>query len=284
MPVEGILSGMERTGPGLRRRYIGKTLRALRLDCGLSSTAVAKQLGISQPHLSRIEGGRCAIDPRHVVRLLSIYGDDDPANNRLVALCTAAEAAGWWEQFDDIINDHFATFASLEADASEALAYESEFVPGLFQTAAYVRALRLASRPDATEAHLTRSVELRMTRQRHMPGAIHAVVNEAVVRRRVGTPEAMREQIVTLRDRAEAGALQVLPFECGPHPAMNGAFTILRFADAVDMDLVYIDTERGGMYVEKAQDIERYEIIFTRLREMALSTNESAALLDTLWR
>lgn len=270
------------TGPGARRRYLGKLLRNLRGT--RSATEVAKQAMISQPTLSRIEAGKHSILSRHVAKLLEIYAVDERRADQIMRLAEQANQRGWWESFSDIIHDSFETYASLEADAAEIHTFELQFVPGLLQTAEYVRALRIAAHPEATEEQLCRSVELRMERQSHVRASLLAIVDEAVLRRLPGGPEVVRGQLRRMLTHAERGELQVLPFAACVHPAMTGAFTLLRFDDTPEMDLVYVDTERGGMYFERPADLIRYGDIFARLRDLSLSPEESAAMLASLSR
>ena len=270
------------TGPGARRRYLGKLLKNLRGQ--RTVVDVAKATRTSQPTISRIESGRGTILPRHVAKLLEVYEVDERRADQIMRIAEQANERGWWESFSDIIHDSFETFAALEGDAAEIRIYESQFVPGLMQTEGYVRAIRLASHPGATEERLRRSVELRLERQRHVHAQIVAVVDETVLRRLPGEPEVVRGQLARMMERAESGDLQVLPLAVRVHPAMNGAFTLLRFDDTPEMDLVYIDTERGGMYFERPADLIRYGDIFARLRELALSPEASLALMASLSR
>jgi len=268
------------TGPAARRRVLGKQLRALR---GTRSAAeAAKQARISQPTLSRIEGGRGALMPRNVASLLAAYGVEGPQAEQLMSLAASAEERGWWDAYSDVIAQSFEMYASLEADAAEIQTYEAEFVPGLMQTADVVRALRLASHPKSTPEELDRSVALRMERQRQLRAQVSAVVNEAVVCRPIGSEPVWKEQLDRLRAEAAAGRLRILPFAAGAHPGMGGAFSMLRFDDTEEMDLVYAGTERGSMYFEKPADLLRYAEVFHRLHELALSPEESAERLATL--
>jgi len=271
-------------GPGALRRYLGKELRKLREASGMKTADVVKRAHMSQPTLSGIEGGRRAILPRHVYRLLELYGVEGHDNERLMTVAEQATQPGWWESFADLIPDWFEIYVSLEADATEIWSYESEFVPGWFQTEDYIRALRLAAHPDSAADQLQRSVELRVARQEQMQYEhLSVVLNEAVVRRQVGGRDVMRSQMQRLLAELERGVdLRVLPFDTGAHAAMNGAFIMLRFSDTAEMDLVYVQNERGGTYLERPADLLRHGDIFARTRQAALTTGETAALLSTL--
>ncbi len=273
------------TGPGVRRRYLGKTLRKLREHRNLTAAVVAKRLGISQPSLTRIENGRNAIRTRHVYKLCEIYEVTGTEADRLIRLAEESSRRGWWESYSDVIHDWFEIYASLESDADQILLYESEFVPGIFQTPGYVRAIYYAAHPEASEAAGHRMVDLRQARQHRLTDrTITALVNEGAVRRVVGGADVMRDQLRYLATVIEKGDadIRIVPFSAGAHAAMNGPFYLLKFPDVDEIDLVHVENERGGMYLERPEDLERYTDIFTRTRALALSPADSAALLGKL--
>lgn len=82
----------------------------------------------------------------------------------------------------------------------------------------------------------------------------------------------------------ELGALQgvtvqVLPFTAGAHPAMEGPFSILGFPEPVDPDVVYLENQAGSVYLEDADEIDRYAQVITHLIARALSPDDSASLI-----
>jgi hypothetical protein len=95
---------------------------------------------------------------------------------------------------------------------------------------------------------------------REDPPRLWAVVDEAALRRPVGSAEVMRAQLERLIDAARLPnvTLQVLPFGVGAHPAMAGAFSILRFADVDLPDVVYLEHLTGAIYLDKRDDVREY--------------------------
>jgi hypothetical protein len=160
-----------------------------------------------------------------------------------------------------------------------------EFVPGLFQTPGYIRAVYLAAHPEASEAAAHRAVDLRQARQQRLQDRnITALIKEAAVRRVVGSKDAMRTQLEYLTNviQREQATIQIVPFSAGAHAAMNGSFYLLKFPDGDDIDLVHVENERGGMYFERPDDLVRYTDVFTRTQQVALSPSDSAALLGSI--
>lgn len=163
-----------------------------------------------------------------------------------------------------------------------------ELVPGLLQTPEYVHAVAAAAQLDATDADIRRSVDLRLARQRRLatdhPPRLHSVLNEAVLMRPVGGPQAMAAQLRHLIDMTEQDniTVQVLAFSAGEHVAMTGAFTMLRFPDELEMNAVFLEHDHGATSAERPTDIDRYVRMFERLTAQALSPDQTRERLATL--
>jgi len=272
----------------VQRRLLGRQLRQYREERGITVAEAAEFLGVRPPTLYRIEKGAQAILPRNVRLLCQLYRIGAPLLDNLLARAERCNEPGWWVSYSDSVPDWFAEYVGLESDAAEIWTYEAELIPGLLQTADYVRAVASAAQ-DADEGEVQRLVEFRKARQDRItapdnPPALHAVLNEAVLRRIVGDPEVMRTQLHHLLDVAqyEHVTLQVLPFSAGAHAAMTGSFTMLRFPEGLEMDVVFLEHDHGGMYLERPADLERYSWVFRRLSEQALTPDASVKLIASL--
>ncbi len=108
-----------------------------------------------------------------------------------------------------------------------------------------------------------------------------AVLNEAVIRRMVGGSEVMRGQLGHILEVAQLPmvTIQVLPFSAGVHPAMEGAYSILGFPEVHDPDVVYLENQAGSIYVEEAEEAERFSQMFNHLIAKALSPEDSVRLI-----
>jgi transcriptional regulator with XRE-family HTH domain len=186
-------------GPTVRRRQLGRELRRLRESAGKTITEAAQWVGIKPPTISKIENGRQAIRPTNVRLLLQLYGIGAPEADTLIRLAAEANQRGWWASYGDTVPDWFRNFVGLEADASEINGYDSELVPGQLQTTEYAEAVILAAHPHTTRDELKRLVSFRHERQERLAGntppRLHFVLNEAVLRRPVGSAAAFRKQL-----------------------------------------------------------------------------------------
>lgn len=73
--------------------------------------------------------------------------------------------------------------------------------------------------------------------------------------------------------------IQVLPFDAGAHPAMNGGFRVLKFPKPSDPAVVYVEYWRGGIYLEESTEVDAYAQLFDHLRARALGFDESRSLI-----
>jgi transcriptional regulator with XRE-family HTH domain len=282
--------------PNARSRRLTAELRVLREKAGLNWEKVARQMGWSTSKVYRIEADKVGVILRDVRRLLTLYKVTGAEREALLELAKQARAGGWWHKYADAIPEWFQFYVGLEAEAVTLRAYESELVPGLLQTPEYARAILTMSpiargrEGDGRDGDvLTRQVEIRRRRQERLvlattgenPLTAWFVLNEAVIRRPVGGAEVMRGQLGRLREVAaqENVTVQVLPCSAGAHPAMQGPYDLLGFGGAEYSDVVYLESLTGSTYLEKAEDVERYGMMFDQLCAQALDPKESDALI-----
>ena len=272
-------------GPNVRRRQLGAMLSELRRQSGKTIKDAAAWLGMTESNVSKIEKARQSIKPPTVRALGQLYDVDSAKVDYLLRLASEANQRGWWTAYRDTVPDWFRQFVGLEADAEVIWEYQSELVPGLLQTPAYVRAITQAAQPAVVDKDLERSMELRRERQARIDGdqppQLRFFLNEAVIRRPVGTPDEWRHQLGYLvgASRLAHVDLRILPFAAGQHAAMIGSFVMMRFPDEESPAFVYVEHDRGAIYQEEPGDIERYTVNVTDLEQRSLSPEESRAML-----
>lgn len=277
-----------RQSPTVRRRRLGAELRRLREEAGLTIERVAATLECSESKVSRIETGQVGAMPRDVRDMLDLYRVGAEQRETLIQIARDARQKGWWHAYTDV--PVVPGYIGLEVSAAAIDTFGAMLVPGLLQTAEYAREVLVTLRPDLPAEQIERRVELRMARQSILAGdqppALRAVLDEALLRRPVGGRAAMRRQLHHLGQAAERPAisLQVLPLEVGAHPGMDGAFTVFRFPQPSDPEVVHLEHTTGDLYLETAEETARYAAAFEELCGAALGPDESAALLSSVAR
>jgi transcriptional regulator with XRE-family HTH domain len=269
------------SGSTVVRRQLGRRLRRLREAAGKTERDIEEAQLASRAKLWRIESGKSPIKVADVRALCWLYGADQPTTDALAGLAAGTTAQGWWEDYGDVLPGWFSLYLGLEAAATEIRIYDPELVHGLLQTPEYVRALRQASNPGGDDDDIRRQIKLRRERQhilnnRTPPLRVIAVLGAGVLARQVGGPEVMTEQIERLHVLAQRDNIdiRVLPWEAGAHAAMVGAFTILDFDDPDDPAVVYLETQTGARYLEKADELAEYRRIFELTYEKTVSIEE----------
>lgn len=278
-----------RGGPTVLRIVLGTQLRRLREKAGITREAAGHAIRGSHAKISRLELGRVSCKERDVADLLTLYDvTDEELRADFLKLARRTSSPGWWHQYGDVLPGWFETHLGLEEAASVIRTYEVQFVPGLLQTAEYARAVAQLGHPRSTPEEIERRVELRIQRQKllTLPDAprIWAVIDEASLRRPLGGPEVMADQLRHLLEMAELPniTLQIAPFSLGGLAAAGGPITILRFLEPDLPDIVYLEQLTSALYLDKRDDVDHYLAVMDRLSAQSESPRESLVMLERL--
>jgi transcriptional regulator with XRE-family HTH domain len=280
--------GKRGIGPTVQRLVLGNQLRHFRESRGITAEQAAEAIRAPYAKISRVEHGRVGLKERDVADLLTLYGViDSEERSALLSLARTASTPGWWHVYANIPPTWLEPYTGLEAAASVISTCQNQLIPGLLQTEEYARELIRAS-SAATEDEIMRRAQLRVRRQEILrrPDApqLWAVIDEAALRRRVGSREVMREQLRHLIEMSDLPVvtLQILPFGEGAHLAMVGPFTVLRFAEPDLQDVVYIEQLTGALYLDRPVEVDRYMETLDDLHVRAKIPSETRKLLGQI--
>ncbi|HET6213537.1 MAG TPA: DUF5753 domain-containing protein, partial [Micromonosporaceae bacterium] len=240
----------------------------------------------------RIEAGTVGISTNDLRALLALYGmGAGDQMNDLLDLARRSRKRMWWSDYRDVLSGPYLEFIGFEAEASKIRYYHPTVVPGLLQSEAYTRAMIPSSVAIPREPEdVERLIDVRLTRisdvlGRDEPPQYTAVLDEAVVRRMVGGPAVMRDQLRHLADLAAADYIELrwLPFQAGAHPGLYGSFALLDFADAADDTVLYLENAPTDMVLrDRASEISTYEAIFEKLVEVSYDETETLTALNKI--
>lgn len=276
--------------PTVRRRRLAAELRELREAKGRSGESVAAALRWSPSKISRYERAKTGLRPREVERLLDYYGVTGPRRDRLLALAEDAAQKGWWEDYGDILSEDYRQFIGLEYEAASMAIWHVDVVPGLLQTQAYARhIIGSYSRVEPVAPRMIgRLVNVRMQRQQVLDRDglfLDIVLDESILRRRIGDREVMREQLTRLAEEAAKPyiTMRVLPLNA-QHTVFGESFVIFSFgADSDDpmlQDVVSTEHLRQGFTVEGERDTYLHRIAFQMLADASLDPEASRQLIE----
>lgn len=247
----------------------GKTLRKMREKRSLSREELAVEVHHSASTIANIETGYRAPTPEQAKdfdKFFDLPGMFQDLEERLHGLPFSAG---------------FRPFAPFEAEAVVLKIFDCTTVPGLLQTEAYAREV-LSTHPDVTPELIEERLKGRMDRQkilgRESPPAprLWVLLDEMVLRRAVGGPKVMAEQIQRLIDVASSPGVTIQIIDAAAHCGLSGAVII---AELPARRVAYLETIGDGMTVEDFRDAE---LKFDTLRTEALRGSESLALMERI--
>lgn len=271
----------------VRQRELGRRLRQLRYQHGLTIEDVAGQLLCSATKVSRLETGMRRPSLRDVRDLCALYDLDDQTSTELMNLARGAREQGWWTQYVDV---SFEPYIGLEAEATAITCYSMYYVPGLLQTEQYARALIKAIAPRIEPEVYEQRVEVRLRRQQLLEQEdrprYRVLLDEAVLHRRVGGTQVMYAQLSKIleAEKKDQAAVQIIPFDVGAHAAQDSNFVLLEFDEPSVSPVIYVEGLTGSRYIDREADVDRYRETVKRLRDSALDQHESKHRLNELRR
>ncbi|MFH8463807.1 Scr1 family TA system antitoxin-like transcriptional regulator [Streptomyces sp. NPDC017991] len=248
----------------------GDWIKQQRETAGLTQQELADAAVMTRSHISHIEAGRripSKEDARRLDRVLN-------TGNVLSSFLPAEDVA---------VADYFEAARLLEQQAVMIREFALSFVPGILQTERYARAVLGTSFPPVSEDECDRRLVTRLERAKILDDPVTPVVwallDEAVLRREIGGPAVMAEQIDHLVRLAERKRIQlyVMPFSLGLHPLLSNMLTLMWFED--QPPVAYGE----GLYMGKIHDApgviqdlqHRYDFALGN----AMPVRESLALL-----
>ena len=276
---------LRQSGPTALRMLVGAHLRRLREARKITREAAGYIIRGSHSKISRLECGRTSFKLRDVADLLTLYDVDEAERQTVLIMAKQANAPGWWQDYRDVLPDWFDAYLGLEQDAAVIRTYEVQYIPGLLQTEDYARAVIADGHENASAEQIERRVAVRMRRQQILiPPAsrkLWVVMDEAALRRQVGSSATMRAQLEHLREMAALRhvTIQVLPFSSGSHVGGVGPVTLLRFVQEELDDVVYLEQLASAQYLSKESDVRPYQHLLNKLGVHAQSAAKSRMIL-----
>lgn len=268
----------------VRLRRLAAELLRLRTAAGLTQEEVSEQTGIHRTTLTLIERAQRRPQRSNLMRLLDLYEVPEPLRSELLTLRKdASQADAWMRRFKGELPAELGQYLEFEAEARVLRSIEPLYIPGLFQTEDYARAAIRGVIPQATHEEVEDRVAVRMARQERLRTdglQLWTIVDEAALRRTVGSPEVMKAQLDRLREVAQLPhvTLQAMPFRAGAHPGMMGAFMLMGFP-APFPPVVYIENAAANLFLEDPEEVRRYSQMYDYLQVQALNPDETEQLI-----
>jgi hypothetical protein len=249
--------------PALSRMVLGHALRVLREQAGISPARAGEEIRVPASGIGALERGRLGLRVRDVADLCALYGGTDHFQRvTLLSLANLSLRPEWWHDCRDVVPGWFEQFLGLEQVASLIRGYETRFIPGLFQTPAYARALISHGTPSGPVTE--RRAELRMQRQQILrsprPPRLWMLIDEAALRRTVGDRALMAGQLRHLLAACDVPGVTIQVLTCRSRRHLAGIpFTVLRLPGPDDLpDVIYLEHPAGALYLDQPGDHPGY--------------------------
>ncbi|HSX99647.1 MAG TPA: helix-turn-helix transcriptional regulator [Streptomyces sp.] len=253
----------------------GEVLRHYREAALLTQEALAKEVPCDRSQVAKVEAGTRVPSEQLAKRCDEV-------------LDTGGVLARIWAKVDwyPAVQhpDWFERRARMEAEATDVLQYVSNIVPGLMQTEEYMH--DVFARFTGDTVSVEERVRARLSRQQRFlatDGPLYvAVLDESCLRRMVGSPRIMRDQLAHL---LKVGGhpnirIQVVPFDTPGIARPATPMTLLTLPDGHQW--VYSESLDLGHFNDDPTVLAQHRRTYDVLRADALSARESAALISNL--
>jgi transcriptional regulator with XRE-family HTH domain len=277
------------TTPTVRRLLLSNELKRLREQAGIDPDKAARHLGCRTSKISRIELAQSSIQAGDVKLLSELYGAETDHAEVLLDLARGQNQRGRWNGYRAVYPDWFRLFVDLERDAAALKSVEVEVIPGLLQTENYIRSLfeggQMLDPEDDIETIILARCERQELFTRQDPPRMSFILSESCVRRQVGGPEVMREQLHRLVEmtRLRNVQIQVLPFNARSYAGhIAYRFTLLDIPApgfGSTLDFVYVESHDDAQYLDAHESVSSHAVLWDRLQAAALGPVESRDFL-----
>ncbi|MET7457032.1 helix-turn-helix transcriptional regulator [Streptomyces sp. NPDC005574] len=276
-----------RREPTARQLRLGVELRRLREAAGLTGQEAAALLGTGRVQISHIESGLTGVSEERLRRLASHYACTDAEFIDALTSMTADRTRGWWEEYRGALPTPFLDLSELDHHARFQHNVAIVFVPGLFQTADYARAVFSNRIPELTAKDIDLRVRHRLARRTVIDGPtpipFKVVIHEAALRIRVGDHATSRAQLTRVLELSEAEHIivRVIPFDLDGFSWGGSAMTYVGGA-VPKLDTVVRDAPHGATFVDSEAQLATYRTRFRKVEAVSLAPERSRDFIHRL--
>lgn len=268
------------------KRRLGRFIKPIRLRSGLSADEVAKRTICSRQTVTRLESGDNLPRIHLFTTLLGVIGATPAEREEALKLWEVADAN---MSLIERAHDLPAKYLRFRLDESEAVlerTLDSTVVPGMLQTSDYALANSPGLQYGETSEDWDRQADERRERQQLLmrdpnPLRLHALIDEAALRRLVGGPAAMAAQLDHLLRMGQKPniTIQIIPFSFGAYGAI-GPVVLLSFPEKDEPDSLYLDGVTSMQTVVDPKDVAALSAVWNGVAAAAPSAERSAEIIQ----
>jgi transcriptional regulator with XRE-family HTH domain len=272
--------------PAVARQRVRLALRSARQAKQLTQGQVAQAMEWSLSKVMRIEKGDVNVAPNDLKALLDFLEIKDPT--RVQRLTEAARASRHERWTIDPADRQFLTPAmnelfQFEAGASAIRYYQNLIIPGILQTSAYAAALFDTTGGITDQETIAARISSRQRRLREVlyrpdPPQYLTVLDESVLRRPIGGPAVMADQLEHLLRLTAETPLQVRILSYVNAASLQifyGAFVLIEL-DETGSVFLYRETGTTDEASQSPDDVDRHRAVFEDMWAKALDDDASS--------
>ncbi|ANP49786.1 transcriptional regulator with XRE-family HTH domain [Streptomyces griseochromogenes] len=259
--------------PRTREQY-GQELKRRREAAGLTQEELGERVVMSRTHIAHIEAGRRRPDVEDARRLDQVL-----------------DTGGFFERFLPTLDgrnvaEHFKEALEFEGAATVVKEYAPTLVPGLLQTQAYAYEVLGTGYPRQSDEGREKLVATRLERARLLNNfespEVCFLLDEAVLRRVVGGPTVMCEQLLHITELGTSRRIRVhvLPYSVGAHALQAGFLSLMWFEESPP--IAYAEGVNSGRILELPSVVRGCQELYDQALGDALSHRKSLDLLRSV--
>jgi len=272
-----------------RRQDLGRKLRTLRKDKGLTGQELARKLGVSQATVSKVETGAQQVDIGFLLKFATLLKLSRHEAGQLVSDAKLLSPRTGVVEFAEVIPFDYLrrdeagkrqrAAAKIENAASGIREFSPSLVPGLLQTADYARhAIRVSGISRAHE--VGRGVKARLARQASLKKkkAFLFVITENALRSQIGPVSVILKQLRHLRKVSARSNITIglIPWHTRLPVWLPPNFALF------DDRLAYVELPHGELSMSAAPEVQIYLSLFEELQKVAVYGDALHGSLDRL--
>jgi transcriptional regulator with XRE-family HTH domain len=240
----------------------GNELACAMEAAGVTGRQLAQELNVVPSTVSQWVNGRRKPHRKDVERIEKRLGTNGYLTRYMLEWLPREIAHEWLDKWIEI-----------EERATQLLSFQPSLVPGLLQIESYARAVL------SSEEEVAARLERQQILDDDNPPMLVALLDESVLRRKIGDADVMYAQLMHLAEMAERHnvRLHVLPLSADACAEIRGPFVIASFDGATEV--AYLDNAITGEVVEGREELAKIHRIWELLRSDALHKDESVRLI-----
>jgi transcriptional regulator with XRE-family HTH domain len=262
------------------RNALGKRLREVRQQAGLTGKELAESLAWPPSKVSKLENGRQTPTDADIQSWTRAANAEAEAEALLASLHTLElQHAEWQRLLRAGLRSHQGELAEQDSRTKLYRAFEPGVVPGLLQTPEYARArFAQAVMMHGVPNDINEAVRLRMQRQEMLyrrDKSFHFVLTESALRYRLCPMEVMLTQMDRLVSLSALKNVRLGIIDSQTQYVVDPrhGFWLL------DNDLVRVETYSAELNLRQPQEIELYGRVFEQLAAVASYGRSARAII-----